>query len=163
LPKYCPSTVFTIGGQSYTTPQVAALITAILNVSLAVAPAKAAYLAAMQAVKQTEAQDGEIVKEVRQVVALMFNNAPTTLADLAIAPRKSPKPLSAEARAAATAKARATRKARGTTSKKEKATIVGDVTGVTITPVLKPTELVPTSSTPLVSTMASAGVSTPHA
>ncbi len=48
---------------------------------------------------------------------------------------ESPKPLSAEARAAATAKARATRKARGTTGKKQKSSITGDVTGVTITPV----------------------------
>lgn len=33
MPKYCPGTVFTIGGQSNTTPQVVSLITSILNVS----------------------------------------------------------------------------------------------------------------------------------
>ncbi len=90
LPKYCPNTDFTIGGQSYTTPQVVALITTILNASLAVAPAKAAYLGAIATARQAEAQEGETVKEVRQIVALIFNNAPTTLAELAISPKKSP-------------------------------------------------------------------------
>ena len=172
LPKYCPNTVFTIGGQSYTTPQVVALITSILNVSVAVAPAKAAWLAAVQAVRQAEAKDGETVKEVRAVVALMFNNAPTTLAELAISPRKPPKPLSAEARAAATAKSRATRKARGTTGKKQKAAISGNVTGVVITPVTStssapaaPASSVAAAGQPVVSTAAAAGASgsTAHA
>ncbi len=124
LPKYCPNTVFTIGGQSLTTPQVVALITTILNVSSAVAPAKAAAKAAVAAIETTDASDGQTVKGVREVVAWMFNNVPTTLAAFAIEPRKSPKPLSVEARAAATAKADATRKARGTTSKKQKAAII---------------------------------------
>jgi hypothetical protein len=55
---------------------------------------------------------------------LTYCNSPTTLTAFDIQPRKSPKPLSTEARAAATAKARATRQARGTTSKKEKAAII---------------------------------------
>lgn len=76
-------------GKSLKTEQVVALITSILNVTFAVAPAK-----------------------------------PTTLAALAIVPRKTPKPLSVEALAARTAKADATRKARGTTSKKQKAAII---------------------------------------
>ena len=139
-----------------------ALVTSILNVSVAVAPAKAAYLAAIATARQTEAQEGETVKEVREVVALMFNNAPTTLAELAIAPKKSPKPLSAEARAAATAKARATRKARGTTGKKQKSAITGDVTGVTITPVVS-TSSVAAAGQPAVGTATSTGTGTVHA
>ena len=153
MPKYCPTTVFTIGGKSFTTPQVGQLITSILNVSSAVAPAKAAAKVAVAAIETAEASDGETVKGVRDVVALMFNNEPTTLAALAIEPRKSPKPLSTEARAAAEAKAAATRKARGTTSKKQKATISGDVTGVSITPVTTGTATTSTaSSSPAAST-----------
>jgi hypothetical protein len=73
-----------------------------------------------------------------------------------------PKPLSAEARAAATAKARATRKARGTTGKKQKSTITGDVTGVTITPVVSASS-VAAAGQPAVGTTTSTGTGTAHA
>jgi hypothetical protein len=166
LPTYCATTVFTIAGQSYTTTQVVALITSILNVKVAVAPAKATWLAATQAVDAAEAQDGLIVKGVRDVVALMFQNAPTTLAALAIVPRKPPTPLSAQARAAANAKAAATRLARGTASKKQKAEVTGNVTGVTITPVTAPSAT-PAATTPaaapVVPAALASGSSTPHA
>jgi hypothetical protein len=165
LPKYCPNSVFTIAGQSYTTPQVVALITSILNVKNAAAPAKATWVAARQAITTTEAQDGQIVKGIREVVALMFTNAPDTLASLAIAPKKSPRPLTTLQRAAAEAKAKATRLARGTTSKKQKATVQGNVTGATIVPVLAPTPAAP--ATPPVITAApvalASGSTTPHA
>jgi hypothetical protein len=134
MPKYCPNAVFTIDGQSYTTTQVAALINAILNAKLAVAPAKATYLAAAHAIEEAVVANGETVKEIRAVISFMFGNEPATLAAFGISPRKSPKPLSTEARAAAEAKAEATRKARGTTGKKQKASIKGSVTGVSITP-----------------------------
>jgi hypothetical protein len=172
LPKYCPTAVFTIAGQSYTTPQVVALITSLLNVTVAVAPAKAAYAEARSAILAAEATDGMTVKGVREVVALMFENASTTLADFAIVPRKLPKPLSTAARAAATAKADATRKARGTSSKKQKALISGNVTGVNIIPVTSPSaaQAAPApaattgGSTPTVTAPAlAAGSSTPHA
>ena len=164
LPTYCATTVFTIAGTSYTTPQVVALITSILNVKLAVAPAKATWLAATQAVDEAETQDGKVVKAVRDVVALMFENAPTTLAALAIAPRKSPTPLSAAARAAANAKMEATRKARGITSKKQKAQVSGNVTGVTITPVTSSPAASPATQTSVAPALPPGGLggSTPH-
>ena len=146
LPTYCANTVFTIGGQTYTTAQVVALIVSILNTKLAVAPAKAAWEAAVLAIDQTETQNGKTVKGVRDVVALKFENAPETLATLAIVPRKTPAPLSTAARAAANAKRAATRKARGITSKKQKALLTGNVTGVTITPTTTP-EAAPLAST----------------
>ena len=75
------------------------------------------------------------MKQIRSNVAWMFSNQVSTLTAFAIAPRKVPVPLTAAKRAAAIAKAKATRLARGTTSKKQKAALTGDVTGVTITPV----------------------------
>lgn len=153
-------------------PQVVALITSILNVSAAVAPAKATWLEAAQAIEETEASDGKTVKAVREVVALMFENAPATLASLAIEPRKSPKPLSVEARAAATAKGRATRLARGTSSKKQKALVTGNVTGVTITPVTstppvsaatQPVAAAGGSTTPATATATTSAAAAPHA
>lgn len=134
LPKYCASTIFPYAGQSYTAPQVVTFIAAILNAKVAVAPAKGTWLAAVHAAEQTEIENAKIVKAARSVCSSLFVDDPSTLAALAITPRKTPKPLSTEARAAANAKAEATRKARGTTGKKQKALITGNVTGVTIIP-----------------------------
>jgi hypothetical protein len=161
LQKYCATSTFPVGGQSLTTPQVVALITAILNAALAVPPAKAAWLATVTARDAVVEQDGETVEAVRDLVAIQFKNAPTTLADFAITPRKAPKPLTAEARVVAKAKAQATREARGTGSKKEKAAITGNVTGVTITPTTTPAA---PAATPLVvnGSGAPAVGSTPH-
>jgi len=158
LPTYRANTVFTIGGQTYTTPQVVALIASLLNTKLAVAPAKAAWQAAVQAIDAAENQEGKTVKAVREVVALMFNNAPTTLATLAISPRKPPTPLSTAARAAANAKRAATRKARGTTGKKQKALVTGNVTGVTITPVTSGSSSPAPTTAPAVATAPAAAV-----
>jgi hypothetical protein len=135
LPVYCANTVFFVAGQSLTTPQVLALISAISNASAASTAAKAAWVAARTAEEKSLAADGALVREVRDTVALMYSGATTTLSAFAIAPRKLAKPLTTEARAAATAKLRATRLARGTESKQKKALITGNVTGVTITPV----------------------------
>jgi hypothetical protein len=120
LLKYCATSTFTIGGKSYSTPQVVALITGLQNAAVTKATAASAAKVAREAVTAAEASDGQVVKGVRNVVELMFSNDPPVLTELAITPRKPPKPLSAAARAAATAKADATRKARGTTSKKQK-------------------------------------------
>ena len=152
LLKYCAASTFTIGGQSYTTPQVVTLIGQLQNATVTAATSKSAWKEARAAIVAAEAAEGKTVRGVRDVVALMFNNAPTVLTELAIQPRKMPKPLSAAARAAATAKADATRKARGTTSKKQKATVTGNVTGVQIIPVTAPGNVpapaAPSASTP---------------
>jgi hypothetical protein len=135
LPKYCPNATFVYEEKNYTTPQVVTLISSVLSATSAVPTAKAAATRAVTTANAKESSDGQVVKGVREIVALMFKNADDVLAALEITPKKSPKSLSVEAKAAAAAKAEATRKARGTTGKKQKAAIVGDVTGVTITPI----------------------------
>ena len=65
----------------------------------------------------------------------MLSNDTGAMAELAVAPRKAPKALTAEERLLATAKLRATRAARGTTSKKQKAKAKGNVASVVVTPV----------------------------
>ena len=95
----------------------------------------------------------------------MFSNSPQTLSAFAIAPRKTPKPLTVQARAAATLKAAATRVARGTESKKKKALISGNVTGATLVPITTPVTsapaatpaVAPTPATPATSNGASTG------
>ena len=105
------------------------LATAVLNAGAASSAAKASLAAARAAEEKSIAGDGVVVREARDTLALMFNDVPETLSAFAIAPRKLPRPLSAEARAAATAKLRATRLARGTTSKEQKAKILGERDG----------------------------------
>jgi hypothetical protein len=149
LPLYCPNLSIILAGQSYTTPQAVALLTTLFNSSTAVATARGAWKEAIVADDLLNAQSGPIAKELRQIVKLMFSATSNALAAFDIAPRKVPTPLSAAARAAAEAKATATRKARGTISKKQKAQITGDVTGVTITPVTTPATPAPAAAPPV--------------
>ena len=136
IPTYCANTIFSVAGQTYTAPQAVAFLTTVLDASTGRTAARAALVAAMQAEEKVLAQDGQVAREIRDSIALMFSNVPPALSAFEIVPRKMPKPLSVEERALATAKARATREARGTTSKKKKARVTGGVTGVTITPVM---------------------------
>jgi hypothetical protein len=135
LTKYCSGMTFTLSGTTLTLTQVIAFFVSALNASVAVTAAEANYRAALAAEKANTAQTGKLVREARDMITLMFEGVPATLAAFQIPTPKARKPLSAEARAAANAKASATRKARGTASKKQKAQIHGAVTGVTITPV----------------------------
>jgi hypothetical protein len=169
IPIYCASTIFTLSGQTFTSAQLVTLITSVLNASTASTAAKATMTAALLAEEKLLTGNGALVREARDTLALMFNSVPETLSALAIVPRKPPTPLSAEARAAATAKAKATRLARGTTSKKQKATISGNVTGVTITPVTTPvvvatgtSSATPTPASPATSSGVVAAVTAPH-
>jgi hypothetical protein len=134
LASVAPNGVFPYGGQSYTTQQIGVLIAQFLKTATAVASARTAWIEAAQVQEQVEATSGKVLDGIREVIGLAYANSPTTLQTLGITPRKKPAPLSVEALAAAKAKAAATRKARGTTSKKQKALITGDVTGVSITP-----------------------------
>ena len=138
IPKYCPNAIFTVAGQTFTALQAVTFISSVLAAVSATAAAKTGWKDAMLNEEQIVARDGPTVKAIRAVIASAFSNATTTLAEFAIVPKKPRKPMTAQARAAATAKAKATRKARGTESKKAKATVSGDVTGVTITPVTAP-------------------------
>ena len=136
LPKYCASTVLTIGGQSYTAAALEALITGVLGARAAVPVAKAAWLEAIAKIAALEASDGNTIKQAREVVAVMLKHDPVALTELGIEPKAPRAPLSTHARALATEKLRATRKVRQTRSKKQKAKIKGNVTGVTIAPVV---------------------------
>jgi methionine-rich copper-binding protein CopC len=148
IPKYCPNAIFTVAGQTFTATQAVAFVESVLNAVSAVSTAKTAWADARLAEAKAIAQDGAAVKAIRENIALMFSNNTTTLAVFDITPKKARAPLSIAARAKATAKAKATRLARGTTSKKQKATVSGNVVGVDITPVVGVTTTSSASPTP---------------
>jgi len=84
----------------------------------------------------------------------MFGNSPDVLADFGLAPRKAPKPLTTEQKAVAKAKRAATRKARNTQGPVAKLATVGNVVGLTMTPITTQTVPAPapapsTASTPI--------------
>jgi hypothetical protein len=78
-----------------------------------------------------------------------FGSSPDVLADFGIT-RKARAPITLEAKAAAAAKRASTRAARHTMGSKQKLAVVGDVTGVVVTPVHAPAPTVPTQSSPTV-------------
>ncbi len=165
IPKYCPNATFTINGQTFTAPQAVTFVQALLDTVSAVETARTSVETARLAEATALATNGAIVKGIRDYVALMFGNNPTTLAAFDITPKKPRTPLSNAARIAAQAKAEATRLARGTTSKKKKAAIRGGVTGVTITPI-KPGTAASTASTAATpatgATPSGSSATTPH-
>ena len=148
IPIHCATTVFSVAGQTFTAPQAVAFLTTVLNAHTAVTAARVARTAAIQALEKSNTAEGAVAREIREAVELQFSNSTVTLNEFAIAPRKQPKPLTPEALAARAAKAKATRLARGTTSKKKKAQISGNVTGVTITPITEPAASAPAATAP---------------
>jgi hypothetical protein len=162
IPKNCPTATFTVAGQTFTAAQAVVYLQGVLNAVAATAAAKTNWKDAMAAAEQTVIQEGATVRGIRDVIATMFSNQTTVLAEFLITPRKPHKPLSTQAQAAANAKAAATRKARGTMGSVQKAGITGDVTGVTITPVTSSSTSATTSaSSASTSSGSTASASTP--
>jgi hypothetical protein len=169
IPKYAPNAIFTVASQTFTATQAVAFLQTLHDASAGTPAAKAAWKQAVSSDLALEATNGLMAREMRDTVALMFSNAESTLQAFALKPRKPPTPLTAEARAAANAKARATRAARGTKGSVQKAAITGNVSGVSITPILLPTAqpavatAAPTPAAPVVSSgAATAGSTAPH-
>jgi hypothetical protein len=148
IPKYCTGLTFLLAGTTYNATQALQVVTSFLAAENAVLLAKGNYKLALTARDTLMVSSGAIVRELREILVLNFSNSPPTMADLGVSARKLPKPLTAAALAARDAKAKATRLARGTTSKKQKATVAGNVTGVEITPIVTPGSSVPATATP---------------
>jgi hypothetical protein len=143
MPEYCSTMTFVVEGTSYTTPQVVALCSSLVAAQLAVVQAKGAYHDAVVNERKLQATTGLVITAVRQNLANAFKNVSATMGALMLHARKAPAPLSTAALAAKEAKARATREARGTGSKKQKAAVTGNVTGVNITPIAAPVTSAP--------------------
>ena len=120
IPKNCPTAVFGVLGQQMTAAQAVAAVQTVLNAVAATATAKTNWKDARVAEESIVAQDGPMVRGIRDNLTTLFSNNTTALAELLITPRKPYKPLTAAARAAANAKAAATRAARGTKGSAQK-------------------------------------------
>jgi hypothetical protein len=143
LQKQLPSGQYTLVSTVYTTPALVTALQGTVATLTALAAAHAALKVALAAWDAEEAKMGPVVLALRRTLQSMYVNAPDTLLGFGVEPRKVPAPRTAAEKAASAAKAKATREARGTTSKKQKLTVSGNVTGVTITPITAPTAAPP--------------------
>jgi hypothetical protein len=136
LPKVAPNLVLTFDNQSYTTAQLVVMLQTLVAAATSASDAKAAWHAAALAESNVATQTSSLAAHLRPMLQMMFAASEPSLTALGLTARKTPAPLTSEQQVARAAKARATRVARGTTSKKQKAAIHGNVSGVTITPVV---------------------------
>jgi hypothetical protein len=154
--EHFPNGSFTLGNTAYTT---ASLVTLLQSVASAMTALNTAQLAAKHALTTLQgvlAQAGPVIRIYERFLQATFDNTVPILADFGLEPPRVPAPKTSEEKAAAAAKAVATREARGTTSKKQKLTVKGNVTGITVTPITTPTAAPPSAQT--VSTAPSAPI-----
>lgn len=128
-------TSLTILSVAYTPDQITKALEVIVALYAAVDAAKAVVKVKLAA---EAAQAPAILSLLAGLVAyvkLTYAGSPDVLADFGLLPRKVPTPMTAEQKAVANAKRKATRAARGITTVKEKMAKVGDVVGLSMTPI----------------------------
>jgi hypothetical protein len=166
---FANATQVTIAGQSLTLAQIVEKLQALVDLRTAVDAAKASTQAKLAA-EQAQAPSlrtfmGAFVMSVKAA----HHNSPDVLADFGIHP-KSPTTQTVETKTAAVAKRASTRAARHTVGSKQRLAIKGDVTGVTLTPIVAtpPAATPPTTapasdpSTPAKSGSATVPPASPH-
>lgn len=121
--KHTPNGSFTIGSESFTAANLVQLLQGLADAIAKVDDAKAAWQDALTSLDDEQAKVAPVLRGYRNLLLATYGNAPATLADYGLAPRKGPTPPSADVKAAAVAKRAATRKARHTMGKKQKAEI----------------------------------------
>jgi len=119
--KHTPSGQLTFGGASYPVADLIKQFQGLIDAIDAEVPARAAYRASVQAVRNGQATVGPIITAYVDYLRALAGKDVTTLADYGLEPKKPSTTKSVDVKAAAAAKNRATRKLRGTRGKKQKA------------------------------------------
>jgi hypothetical protein len=146
--KHLASGSFSLVGTSYTAASLVPILQGLASAITAVNAAQANAKDTVAAMHGIEATVVPLIGAYQRFIRASFASVTQTLADFGLTPPKARAPLTVEQKAAAKAKAEATRLARGTTSKKQKLTVTGNVTGVTVTPITAPTAAPPASPAP---------------
>jgi hypothetical protein len=129
IEKYLADATFLIAGKQSPAAEVIAVIQGRVDAANALSAAAAAYHGAVQANAAKEASTDAFVAAVQQIVLAMYSNSPEILAAFAVSPKRVPAPQTAGAKLIAAKKREATRKARHTLGARQKAAIVGSLTG----------------------------------
>jgi hypothetical protein len=115
--------------------QVVAAVEQLLASSQLAQSTRTAFLAAVASDRTLQEANLQFRDDLKQTLRAMYSAQPTILAEFGLTVRKRAV-LTPEELVARTAKADATRVARGTKGKRQLAAIHGNVTGVTITPIV---------------------------
>jgi hypothetical protein len=145
LQTQLPNAQFTLGNTTFTTATLVQALQGLVAAIKAANAAQASAEVAVNAMHDAAAKVGPVFLAIKRTLVTMYGNATDKLALFGLKPQKAPAPLTADQLAARKAKANATREARGTTSAKQKKSIKGNVTGVTLTPVTAPSDPAPTA------------------
>lgn len=150
-------TSLSVGGSLLTLAQIETTLNGFASLRTAVDAARAALQAKLATETAQTAAMNAFLSAFVKIVRGMFGSQPDVLADFGLQPTKAKTPLTVEQKAAAAAKREATREARGTKGSKQKASIKGNVTGVTVTPVTAPAATPPAASSGTTGTAAPPG------
>jgi len=148
-------------GGSFTPAQITTELDQVATLRSAVNTAKAAVIAKLATEKADLPSLRTFIAAYNAYLKVTFGSSPDVLADFGMVPKARSTPTTAT-KAAAVVKRTATRAARHTMGTKQKKAVRGDVTGVTLTPVIS--ALVPTAPPAPASPMTSgtAPVTTTH-
>ena len=150
-------------GSAFTPAELVKLLQSRIDSAGAVASSKANFHSTVAADRALSTRVTQVVRALRQYVLNAFGSASPVLADFGFAPpaRATRTP---EQKAASAAKASATRKARHTMGPKQKKAVKGNVSGITVTPIVapQPAAPAPTPVNPAATSTGSAGGTSPH-
>ncbi len=133
--NYAPNAMFPLVAGDFTRDQLVAQFQQLVQAMQATNAAHQAWLGAVQNERAIEASVSPLREGVHGIVVAKLGKSSPQLTAYGFAPRKIAQ-TNALTKAASQVKAEATRKARGTVGKKKKLAISGNVTGVTITPIM---------------------------
>jgi hypothetical protein len=122
---------FPVGGAILSIQQIEAELQPIVNAGAAVAPAKAAWQAAVQAQRTADAEGAVFLSALKATVYVLFGNQPDVLADFGLLPKKTTKTASTAIKVVAVARRKATRALREPLTPTQKKELKGSI-GATI-------------------------------
>ena len=153
----------TIASVAYTPDQITKALAVLVALYAAVDAAKAVVKAKLAAEAAQAPTLLSLMAGLVSYVKLAYAGSPDVLADFGLTPKKVRTSMTAEEKAVANAKRKATREARGITTKKAQMAKVGDVVGLSLTPIKAgPVVIASTAPTPPAPAGGTTGGTTSH-
>src|SRR5260370_133040 len=128
--KHPPAGPLTVDGQSLTADAIVQVLQSLVDALVKVGAARAAWQEALNEMHGVHAKVVPFIGRYKSVLAGMYGDAPATLEDYGMAPRKAPVPKTAEQKAAAAALRKATRAVRHTMGKRQKLPLRRGTSGI---------------------------------
>ena len=134
--KHYATGSLTVGGVSYDAATLIQTLQGLDSALTASDAAKAKWNDALKTGQDERTKVLPVIRELQSYLVSSLGNAPSTLADFGLAPRKVRAPRTAQELAAAAAKSKATREARKTMGTQQRKKVKGNVTDVVVTPIV---------------------------